>query len=58
MATKAPLPTLPEGYKAKDGIAWGSRVEGLLEISLWNVKKKNSITGGGQQQIGKLVRAA
>ena len=60
MATKKEkaLPTLPEGYKAWGGIAWGSRVEGLLEISFWNVKRKNAITADGNIQLIRLIRAA
>lgn len=52
------IPTLPEGFQVKEGIAWGSRHEGLLEISIWNMKKKNSITSGSQNQIGKIVTGA
>ena len=49
---------MPEGFKTAHGIAWGSRREGLLEISYWNLKRKNSLTGLGQNQIAKLVQAA
>ena len=41
------MPTLLEGYQTKEGIAWGSRVPGLLEISFWNVKARNSFTKQG-----------
>jgi len=58
MATKKVAPTLPEGFEAKHGIAWGSRREGLLEISYWNMKRKNSVTGDGQRQMGRLIEAA
>ena len=60
MATKKEktLPTLPEGYQAKSGIAWGSRVEGLLEISFWNLKRKNALTAESHVQIARLVKAA
>ena len=58
MATKKEkfIPTLPEGYKTKGGIAWGSRVEGLLEISFWNLKRKNALTAESHVQIARLVR--
>ena len=54
----AKTPTLPEGFQTQHGIAWGSRRPGLLEISYWNLKRKNSITGEGQRQMGRLVNAA
>ena len=52
---KAPAATLPEGFEAKDGIAWGSRRSGLLEIVYWNHKRKNSVTGQGQLRMGRLI---
>ena len=52
------MPTLPEGYKTKDGIAWGSREPGLLEISYWNLKAKNALTGNGQKPMARVVQAA
>lgn len=57
MAKKAPA-TLPEGFKAKDGIAWGSRTEGLLEIAYWNPKKKNAVNGPGQLTMARAIDAA
>ena len=33
-------------------------MKGLLEISFWNLKRKNSITGPGQQVMGRLIDAA
>lgn len=53
-----PLPELPEGYKVKDGIAWGSRLPGLLEIAYFNPQKRNSVTGEGQMLMGRLINAA
>ena len=44
---KKPLPQLPEGYKLQDGIAFGSRLPGLLEIAFFNPKAQNAITGEG-----------
>ena len=57
MAQKV-LPTLPEGFQTKHGIAWGSRMPGLLEISYWALKKKNAVTGDGQLVMGRLIQAA
>ena len=57
MAKKA-QPTLPEGFKTKEGIAWGSRMPGLLEISYWNLKRKNALTGPGQLTMARLINAA
>ena len=31
---------------------------GLLEISYWNLKRKNAVTGGGQLTMARLVQAA
>ena len=47
MATKKAEPQLPPGFETKNGIAWGSRAPGILEISYWNIKRKNSVTGPG-----------
>ena len=51
-------PTLPLGYKLEHGIAWGSREKGLLEISYFNHKRKNSVTGEGQMKMARLIEAA
>ena len=48
-------PTLPEGFQTKFGIAWGSRMPGLLEISYWNLKRKNAVMGDGQRTMGRLI---
>ena len=58
MTSKKTAPTLPEGYKTKEGVAWGSRVPGLLEISFWNLKQKNSVTPIGQYTIGRVINDA
>ena len=50
--------TLPEGFESADGIAWGSRREGLLEIVYWNHKRKNSVTRLGQRRMMLLVEGA
>ena len=55
---KAAAATLPEGFETKDGIAWGSRRPGLLEIAYWNHKRKNSVTGAGQKRMSRLIGAA
>lgn len=55
---KAVIPELPEGYTTKHGVAWGSRVEGLLEIAYFNIKKKNASTTESQLQIGFLIEKA
>ena len=51
-------PTLPEGFKVEDGIAFGSRQEGLLEIVYWNHKMKNAVTASGQLKMGRLINKA
>ena len=38
-------PPLPEGYQSKNGIAWGSRLPGLLEIAYFNWAAKNAVRG-------------
>ena len=48
---------LPEGYSLKDGIAWGYRVPGLLEIKYHSPKTKNALTGYGQKQVAELLTA-
>ena len=47
--------SLPDGFKVQDGVAWGTRVEGLLEIKFHNARRKNSTTGEGQLLISKLI---
>ena len=37
---------LPPGYEIKEGLAFGSRVPGLLEIKFHYPQTKNAITGG------------
>ena len=49
---------IPPGYKLEEGIAYGSRLPGLLEIKFHNPKKRNSITGAGQNKLGSLIEKA
>ena len=49
---------LPPGFQVEEGIAWGSRAEGMLEIKFHMPKKKNSIKGPGQRKLLNLVEAA
>ena len=49
---------LPPGFQVEEGIAWGSRAEGMLEIKFHMPKKLNTITGLGQRKLGNLVDAA
>ena len=52
------MPALPEGYQSKDGLAWGSRAEGLLEIAYFAPQKKNAVIGATQMLMAKLVNEA
>ena len=49
---------MPAGFQLEDGIAWGFRVPGLLEIKFHKPKKLNTITGNGQRKLGNLVEFA
>ena len=50
--------SFPEGYKYENGIVWGSRVPGLLEIKFHSPKTKNSTSMAGQQTIADIVNSA
>lgn len=49
---------LPQGYQQENGIAWGSRVPGLLEIKFNTPQNRNASTGEGQLVMSKLIKDA
>lgn len=49
---------LPQGYQEANGIAWGSRVPGLLEIKFNTPQNRNASTGEGQLTMAKLIQDA
>ena len=48
----------PAGYQFKDGLVYGSRVPGVLEIKFHNPKLRNALTGPTQETLGNLINAA
>ena len=48
-------PELPEGFTEEVGLAYGSRMEGLLEIAYFNHKKKNASTAQSHLKMAKLI---
>ena len=53
-----PLPTLPEGFTVKDGIATGKRAPGVLEIVFFNPKKRNASNGQAHMVMADAINAA
>ena len=49
---------MPEGYQCKDGIAWGTRVPGLLEIKFHSMKTRNASRSSQHLMMSQIINAA
>ena len=49
---------MPQGFTVKDGLCFGSRAEGLLEIKFHRKKQRNAMTGAMQDLLAELVEKA
>ena len=49
---------LPPGYQVKEDVAFGSRVEGLLEIMFYKPKMKNAMNGATHDLMCELITKA